>query len=315
MLRVARWFINGGKIIFGGFVRDLLLLQNQMNLFVKNHPGEDFWNPAIGNLKERLILPKDIDVFYGKKKTYRISESLRTSNMHSKGFAFFLGEEVFRPERLDYPQNYMNVFTIKAILTNSELLTEESISCGIDVVTSDLPPPFNKPDMECNMFCLTRNGLELMTSTGTSLDTMSPFQKEFERCRILSKMMEQTTIMYPFQHLPDNPFKPFRIKERCLRVKRVIRTLLKGWTIENLKDFSLVENPYKLTTSSQISEGGFVCLICQDSERHPELQLNCCNSLIHVVCLEQYAADQFAERIHLRCPYGCAKRDTHWDII
>jgi hypothetical protein len=329
LFKVAYYFQRSEGTIFGGFVRDLILLQNEIAKFKEEFPDQDFWDPAVGNLKKRIILPKDIDVAFTEVRVHCIFERLKkyvSSNFQKNGFYWDISG--VNLEKVDYPTE-AGVFRIKAVLTNSELFFGKLISIDCDLVFSDKKPPFGRPDMECNMLCFGRGmNVNVLRGEGSPWKESSAMNEELLKMRIIGRLLNKVTFAYPYVHSPEEPFRPDRVRDRISRVKRVIRMLKKGFKIENIKDISLVQNMNNLASTTEISsvtselssqgEGVYVCLICQgaeDDESKPDLHLNCCNNFAHSTCLEQYANDEFQKRVHLRCPGNCAKRKEHWDII
>jgi len=326
-LKVAEFFQKSflAGTIFGGFVRDLLLFQKNIFDFDKEFPGEDFWNPNVGNLKQRVILPKDIDVcFIGEKvRDYlRKLASPKNEKFQKRGFFFTLLGEALKKQKSEKEKDYalkVGVFPITATLTNSALFFGKEISIDIDLVFSEKDaPPFGRPDLECNMFCYHAEILSLMDGPGDPFGKISNFESEFTRGIILSRICNKVTTMYPLPELQGDTFSPENVFVRKSRVKRIIRAVERGWKIENLEDISLVENVDELAKTAEIESGNYLCCFCHDSEsrdNYPQLRFNCCRNYAHSSCFVAYSDIELQNRTHIRCPNMCAKRDTHLDII
>jgi len=105
-----------------------------------------------------------------------------------------------------------------------------------------------KLDLECNCFEIHNGNIYLMRETGSFLDDLPPFQLELERRRILDNILEGRTRVLPFHHAKDNPFGEYCIKERVLRVKKIVRMLLRGWLIDNVLDIQKLPEGVEVDT-------------------------------------------------------------------
>jgi len=279
--KVAKFFIKNGKKIYGGLVRDMLMLQQQMKNFANEFPNEDFWDPTIGDIEKRVIIPKDIDVLFSN---VRVKELKLYKYVAQKGFYFDIvsvndydarNELILKVDPDSrYSERKISVFHVKAVLINWNIFTDKEISCEIDLITSRGQPPFGIGDMECNLFSLDKNGINLMENTGTKLDEMSIFEKELERSRIIFAISKRITKFFP--RTPRHSHS-----QQLKFCERVIKMLLKKWKITNLKSVEALEN----CTLTSESEAKCIAKDCPFSVIDPELRLNHCKKFMHAACL------------------------------
>lgn len=320
ILRVANYFEYASHAtIFGGFVRDMLLFQHEVDKFHSQFPEADFWDPSVGKLEDRVILPKDIDVYYTHVRVLSVIERIQgdsTPSFCERGFYFDVTG--IDTDTISYPSQ-IGVHQVKAVLINSDLFIGKLITVKCDLVFSKQEEaPFNRADAECNMFCIRNQGMDCLTGAGSPFEDQSIFAAEFKKMKVIQRILQKITVVYPYPEVKGDPFQKEAISDRNIRVRRVIKLLLRGFKIENVKDISLVENKEELAVSTEIDSGNYVCLICHTTGEevdHPDLHLNCCGTFLHSTCLQTYAETEFKNRLHLRCPGNCAKRESHWDII
>lgn len=64
METIVSMFIEHGAIIFGGYVRDLIIRQHFISIFKSNgNPMDKFWDPSFDpKTVNRLLVPNDIDI-------------------------------------------------------------------------------------------------------------------------------------------------------------------------------------------------------------------------------------------------------------
>jgi hypothetical protein len=143
--------------------------------------------------------------------------------------------------------------TITSKYTDHKRFTVEHfiVNCSdgilkIDFVSSsngtNMEPPFNVLDFECNAFIWDKNAIRLGRNTGSTLDTLGPREKKEKEMDIIMSGRNKITNYVPFTSR-GRIMSPISVYWRKTRVQRIIKMLTRGWTISNLESLSYTSSP------------------------------------------------------------------------
>jgi len=194
--------------------------------------------------------------------------------------------------------------TITSKYTDHKSFTVEHfiVNCSdgilkIDFVSSstatNMEPPFNVLDFECNAFIWDKNGIRLSRNTGSALDTLDPRGKKEKEVDIIISGRNKITNYIPFS-CRGQIMSPISVYWRKTRVQRIIKMLTRGWTISNLESLSYASTPIQTR-----------CDHCSQSIDHECVTFNCCNSSYHPDCFAISSCISLDTSAYINCPNGC----------
>lgn len=194
-INVAKWLINKRKeVIFGGFVRDLILLSNNMKKFKEEYPKEDFWNPKFGKFKERIVQFNNIDVAYYDKNVTKIVPD----NLFKSKFALSAASSSNAQKWNIYTKD-TRVVSYKATAHLWKYYSKTEISCYINFLCFNNKPFACREDLECNMLCISSSNTNctLISDISTHIDNIPESQRKEQLNRIVSDIAEKKTRTIP----------------------------------------------------------------------------------------------------------------------
>ncbi len=271
--RIAEISIKQDCIVFGGLVRDYL---REVPFDTENH---------------------DIDI---------CTESVRT-------LPLIFGRNGIEFKRLTKHEAYpieqkkpLKIISFEANLVNDLFFIGRKISVKIDCVRrpsafhsfkdgSFCEPPFGKLDFDCNAWVWDKYGIRLSRNTGTYIDHLSELGRKRREIRLMERMSDMVTEYFPFDKEGDIfEMNDDTISQRKNRVKRILKMLERGWSIENIK-IKRVE----LTSPT-------TCVICQDLIEGHGVTFCCCNVKYHKDCFQDMCVSELSTHVSIRCPQRCS---------
>lgn len=256
-----------GGIIFGGYVRDKIIIEHNSKLF-SEHEGtksDMFYDENhFPEFADRMLLPHDIDCIMSKKqfeefknvlqkdKFYIVECSEGSRNKHWNIADSFLTKVSFYV-KFDVNQHITGLFS------DWKVLVDLSVYDG-DVVAY---PTYC--DLECNALIMFNGQVFLSNNSCSDLSIMERFDK-------LQEVISGITKKESFIAANHSLEKEDQLAERCLSV-----CLADGFVVKN-KNFSMV---YQQTDEN-------VCYICHESTfKSFEVRRNCCFGYTHANCLHK----------------------------
>jgi len=253
-------FENNG-IIYGGYVRDSIIVDEYTKRFHKENPYGDLCNQFYDkNISPetlpRLIIPSDMDVcFHNMDDADNFISAVRRIPQFRNVYINDTSAKKY------YSPKILCVKSISIYLTVGEIpfiSRGKTVIMSMDVVIPkpniDLEPPFNNLDMLCNGFIKVKQGytedaIRFSKNTGTCIDFYSLTDRIQVISGIIKDLVEFKTYLAFSQHYtPQNA-------KRCnvVAMRRVMKMHRKThkWSFRNM--------PYKIEKS--------VDAACQD---------NCC---------------------------------------
>ena len=335
MHEIADFFIKEGGIVFGGFVRDSIIHEHYAKKFygkiceITEKQTDEKKDGNVSDIKLeysnicydeetklRLLIPKDIDVFF----TFDESDVELFFKKMNKRFKFtFIDDPYIKREgKHDYFE-LENGLVHKKLLINdlrTSYLFGFSVKVKVDFLYStqhNIKPPFRKCDLSCNSLLLTKYGVLLSDQANDMYFNGEIIDLKKEEIRIIENILLMKTEV-------TNGFKKedqMENKQKQLRKKKIIRFLnmkKRGWDIEQMRFISFVKDTKEFADSTTL-EG--LCVVCQDSmvtSNTTELiRLNCCNTYMHTLCLIKYLRKELEKVITPCCPLHCSKK--YWNIF
>jgi len=287
MIDVANYLLNHKKnyTIFGGFVRDLIFLQHQIRKFETEHPEEDFWDPSIGTLEDRLIIPKNIDVAYSEESTSSKKKSMAPA---CKEQIFHILPNYAKPSKIYETQIVVESFYF--ILSSCNYFSNKQIDCEVNFyIRERIQNIFYREDMECNTLCIKKDYFGFMTGTSVVLSYLQSPEKELTLARIIVQIREKTTNLFPLyydktaEELAGNNSRETKMRMR--RVKRTIEMMKRGWKIENMTGIKLIDEK---TRKTRVDYFNFNCHVedCNGEKTNFAPEITVCQSgeSYHVKC-------------------------------
>ena len=279
-------------VIFGGFVRDMILHSHMCDRFYSAHK-EGFADPMVDPATaDRLIVPRDIDCHFKTEGEYNhfVAEL--------KHYGFQTTKRINRTMYLPDSEGAKHIKLmarvpcterdLKRILTDSlplsvsrnvvDLLNFGNIvqppTIHIDVIIHETKsPPFSELDFRCNGLVMSKQGIHLCDLLG---GIMLPFGK--------FKLMQDI--------VEDIHNKVARVYQT--KPERYIKMVAKGWTVYG-------------DTISRVVEPCEYCILCHEvCTKTDHYKLNCCAAGYHRACLSR-AIHEFMEPRNecMHCKQSC----------
>jgi hypothetical protein len=255
--------IRNNGIIFGGMVRDEILVKHYKILF-DEHILSLASSNRISNINKywdskyhkesikRTIIPNDMDIYFQNRKTAEtfIEGIYEFANEYNGIFLIENFNLYNLGENLIHRKIYL-LFVIGKTIINKGF----NININIDLIlnTNDdyhYEPPFNLSDFSCNLFIMNKNNncgynIRLSKNTGTKLDSMSSDDKIIYEKRIINDLINGKTEFIRTSMNLDNEY---------INGCRILKMLDKNMKITNLS--------FKEIEKIEIEE---ICDICQMS--------------------------------------------------
>lgn len=306
MDKVATALLDRGAIIFGGYVRDKILHNHAAKIFYDTHAETDHREYDDASFDpdtiDRLVVPKDIDVFaYGTLDD--VTNEIR---------------EVAHELHLDISDRgeakmYLDADDVKRCmfrLSTYSYVGMPTIGFNVDFLYSmnkSIVPPFFRCDMTCNALLLKNTGLFLSHHFDVKYST-DIVSMEFYKADIMRDIVAKTTKSLDVHILPgDDPMEKKYRHVREVLSYRLLKMISRGWKVSNV-EYNCVKD-----TSDD-------CIICQSHAEKDAvtglLPVECkyCKAVMHASCFLAYVKGEFHDRITPRCPNACEKRDG-WKVI
>lgn len=269
--------LDSGGFIFGGYVRDAILHDRAAKEFYthcnkcfeqgKEAPSytDTFAEPGT---KDRLLVPKDIDVVFYNQVALELLE-IKIKESHDFHLKIKRKSKKYPPQ-LDTADDfvlYKLIITCKmSKLLNTYIENEPCFEIDALVyngsdsgsgIYSNLPP-FGPTDFECNTLVMfSMHGQEIITMNN-KYNEKSGFELHEEVHRIMQDILQRKAI---FTHKQPVEW-------------RVRKMLEKGFTIETTH--------VKVIDSIEAND---VCVICHNEINSMHMKRNCCNAVYHAGCL------------------------------
>jgi len=212
-------------VIFGGYVRDVMIANYYESLFIANNNVE-----TVLTLK-RNIKPKDIDIYFNtKNEAYSFIEKLSE-----------YGDIV---KKISYEIQYAGIFrevehkTFELVKDKNKYLFDISYPfSNMEIEMVNLEPPFYNLDMLCNGFIMDINGTRYSKCTGTYIDLLDSSKRTKE-------IREITYDIYNFQtYLTSYGMVKYNEPYITLRVIKMMRRNY-PWKIGNIP-FKIIKHEVK----------------------------------------------------------------------
>jgi hypothetical protein len=266
MTQLAHIVIDNYGIIFGGFVRDLILREHSLDL---------------------NVMPRDIDIFMCEE---RMAEFIMDCKMHhlvlrKQGPAMCVSDYVPHVERDDcafarYHVTLESSFWRRASsrfpvsLDVSAMIAQcEAIPpVTLDIISSemDLRNPFlGPPDFECNALFLDKYGLQLGQFKVDDEDTSL-----LARHRKISSIMEDIVLRRARLILPTAQHPATIIEQQTAFGRRAKSLMERGWTVVD-----------SCISSCNEAEYAGHCILCHDTVPREHVRFMCCDARYHVDCM------------------------------
>ena len=333
---VKKTVFNHNGIIFGGFVRDMIIGDHYKEKYngVNKYNIHKFWNRMYQpETAARTIVANDMDIcMYKEEDVDEFIVALRDifndrvgyANISSSMISVTSENSYFRiPIHLHKKINYtITVGKIPFVHSGVE------ISFDFDIIVPRNPklmPPFNRLDMLCNVFVLNKQGVVMSSNTGTIIDQMSILNKQKMSLRIMEDIVKFKTQFCMGNYTNNYTCGSFSYNRKVFeRLNKMLFRTFK-WNVENMP-FILGEHKCVANApadSSDSSDSSDKCCVCLNNYRNNERVFKvfldksietgqvCC-SIAHDKCIFKYFETQlenakqdmieYGEDFKFRCP-------------
>ncbi len=264
--------LKNNAIIFGGFIRDELIAGHyRTEFFKKYNSAENFWDKSFDTeTLPRMIVPNDLDCYF--KQSADAGKFIATiqSTFERVVIGDVLESHYINGTYLKNINHKKIEFTyiIGKTYTFSGFKLKFKIDCLVQknsIQSVILEPPFNTPDMLCNMFVETNEGVRLSKDTGTRLDTLNGFEKMKVSYRIMNDMINFKTELITKKTSSYFSEEIYNKHNEGIMLRRVIKMTTErrnspNWEIKNL--------PYSIVNRTTEDMGE--CVICKDELNNAE---------------------------------------------
>ncbi len=272
---IAETAIEHEGTVFGGYVRDLIRHDKAAKMFYESlNKKEDYDDPVVSpETRDRLLVPRDIDVHFTSFKPYReFRHALRTKYFHSHVIQI---ENVYTTVssvnhiKMRVTPDLQIGRIIKSLPgiksgTAHEVIFPELIKClknmststdyvDVDILISpNLNPPFSNLDFECNGLVMNTHGISL--------------------CEELKRNLKPIGI----HRMRESVIKNIEDKKAVLVNLKAAR-----WDKMCDKNWDIVGGNIE-----KINKEGEVCALCLDDiSIYGLYKFRCCNASYHCHCL------------------------------
>lgn len=239
-------------ILFGEIVRNYIIKQEYTNKYLNKNKETtiiDFWTYENDlDTLPRCILPANVDVYFSKDIDYHNF----LNNLRNNKFNVKYGNT--NNDNIIFQQILYASFKIGSSFVNEGIILEIPINAWYNQEYGDfnkIEPPFNNPDILCNLFIRKKNELpRLSNNTGTQIDTFSIFEKKQAEVNIIKMMLKFTTHIISC----DN------IQNLICKISKMLYNEHFKWNIENLPFITGKFNEIKKDDDTIMEED--TCCIC-----------------------------------------------------
>lgn len=251
--------LNSNGIIYGGFVRNEIIVEHYKKLYYKKNTNINFWDTSFDpETKYRILIPNDLDVFFNntgkfnnfiteiKKKSIKFNGNINLYEVRSIHYSGINGE--------NFKQFKMN---ISFYIGKTFIFKGYKITIKLDILVNNvniIEPPFNNLDFFCNSFIMYKNNnkneIRLSNNTGTPIDDMNFIEKNMVTAKIMKDILSFKTI---FCRNIDNQYTE---NINTYRILKMIKSNI-SWSITNI--------PFNIILSNDNSiDNDLSCDICQE---------------------------------------------------
>jgi hypothetical protein len=264
MSLIAQLAIDNNGILFGGFVRDLIL---------REHGGEEF-------------LPRDIDIFMcdTQMSEFLLDCKMNHLVMQKQGPARCLSTYIPQSMRDDCLFTRYNVtldatfwrrassrFPVSLDVSPMIAQCEAIPAVSVDIISSDAEtrtPFLVAPDFECNALFLDRYGLQMYPDIKT--EDNSILAKHHKISSILEDIVQRKARLI----VSTTPHPSITVDQPTAYGKRARSLVHRGWTVVD----------GCMASCSDASYTGH-CIVCHDALPTEHVRFVCCDARYHNECM------------------------------
>ena len=277
---VKKTVFNHNGIIFGGFVRDMIIGDHYKEKYngVNKYNIHKFWNRMYQpETAARTIVANDMDICMNKEEDVDVfivalrdifNDRVGYANISSSMISVTSENSYFRiPISLHKKINYtITIGKIPFVHSGVE------ISFDFDIIVPRNPklmPPFNRLDMLCNVFVLNKQGVVMSSNTGTIIDQMSILNKQKMSLRIMEDIVKFKTQFCLGNYTDNYTCGSFNYNRKVFeRLNKMLFRTFK-WNVENMP-FILGEHKCVANAPADTSDTSDKCCVCLNNYRNNE---------------------------------------------
>ena len=256
MVRIAERIVEAGGTIFGGFLRDKLIRDHYSKM-----KAAEVEKTKVAEIekteKVEKTIPQNLNlVFDGDAdELQRFYQGITRDDVD------FTSEIDNRPHPF-LQQGFRH--SVELTMKNAEQIVGKPISLHLDLFCSPRPVDFlaGDQDLQCNQLICDTEGIRASADPAVDGSVFRKFSHEQE---LIARILARTTRVVPS---PEGTL-------RC-RLQSAVKMMLRGWTVENINSFRVVEPCVGL------------CLFCQDQIQGRSIELNCCMRPAHSDCFLRF---------------------------
>jgi hypothetical protein len=275
-------------MIFGGYVRDMILHDHYAQKFYKEINNTDIASVRYADATcspdtwDRTLVPSDIDCVIDTINFEKFKQIVKNKRLKMKMVATKDPLE-YNPD-FDTSQSSTVVHHVVEISLNKDRVIKELKSLQVDtrvirdffhlkiedpcikmdILVTEKPvdhPFFGVADFECNTLYLTKHGFGLSPEICPQKDILT---KKLEIDRIMDDIINHRAKFMRTSH-----------GSRCVKLFR------KGWTVYD-----------RFLTSIKDKNYDGYCIICHDELPETHFKMNCCDARYHSKCLGKFLDNQ-----------------------
>jgi hypothetical protein len=258
--KIEDMVLNNKGIIYGGYVRDMMIVEEHTRRFRANHPGlsNKLWDSSFApETQGRHLIPSDMDIcFYTVEEADDFIASLRNVREFTDVCSSNMYNSYYSPniQCVKHVLIYINKIGYIPFLSPGITI---AIQLDLVIPNAKIEPPFNNLDMLCNGFIKTQNDnyvreVKFSMHTGTILDNYTQAQRMQVISGIAKDLVEfKTHICF------TSSCTSMRRYFNVMALRRVLKMYNKNipWTLSNC--------PIKMSTEH--SQAHDECCICYDT--------------------------------------------------
>jgi hypothetical protein len=297
--KVQQVLLKNNALIFGGFVRDLLLHNHAARRYYEScdvmgvDPDAHYTDfEFLPHLKQRMLIPNDIDCMMTLSQYESFKKEIKKKKIH-------ILEDVYQnvsryrthPKSKCYCEHIRSYVSVPIPELLKGVLPKISFSMDVMCYYSESIPSLDSlstPDFGCNGLLLTSLGLQLSPKVAESSDQFDdPIHKLDMLNSIVKDLLQKKTIFV----------KP------NVEIHRIKKLIQKGWKL--CGDFMELER------AGQTYEGH--CLLCHENfDNEISAKFACCDGRYHLSCFKEVLEDTSPHSILAtsKCPM-CRKDKTY----
>lgn len=307
---VADCVLDNGAVIFGGYLRDIILHNHAAQAFYRateklsdQETRAKYNDPTfMPENADRCLLANDIDCFTSTANIPKLEKALKTAGFH-------VGlKENKELHNYQIVSEGMKLTTVHVSLAMTPVMRKLGIQglrglrVKLDIVhcdnISDKEPPFSEVDYECNAFIMDESRqLRLSNSVFNRCD-----RSRVDPLRRLAYMNEVIERL---------------VEKRCIAVGDNVAP----WRTSKMVDkgFEVLGKDMKFkVTSPPSGDDDTMCALCLDKVCYEVLKRKCCSATYHTKCFRQlvcnenfkWSCPQCRDNI---CPYEVKRNKMLWE--